>query len=174
MKLLVSFKAIGVPPVPWSVPNIGVANRGGKRVRFARRGKKSCVALGKANLEDWQRLVATNAKEAMDAAGLSIQTGPLCVSMKFLRQTPEGRRDGELWTVPVKWDEAKEKFVKQGRSEPDVTNLFKGTEDALHGVVFGDDCQDRMISARTCYGRFDGVEVRVYAIEPGDFPGDAE
>jgi Holliday junction resolvase RusA-like endonuclease len=173
MRKLVMFEALGLDAVPWSVPDIGITTtRTGKRVRFARRRKKSALALGKASLDDWQRFVAESAREAM--AAIPIATGPIRVHMEFLTQTPPGHKHGELWSVPVRFNEEAGEWVKtqpRGKPEPDLVNLFKGTEDAIQSVVFANDVQTRVVSAVALYGPCAGVRVHVYEIEPGDFPG---
>ena len=176
MKKLVAFECLGLAVVPWSVPEIGVSRREGcKPHRFTRRSKKSRLAFGKASLDDWQRYVAGAAREAM--AAVPIPAGPVRVHMEFLARTPAGRRHGELWDVPLRFREDKGAFTKtqpRGKPEADLVNMFKGTEDAIQGVVFEDDVQSRMISAIALFGPADGVRVSVYAIEPGDFPGRGE
>lgn len=173
MKKIVQFEALGIEPVPWSVPEIGVANRGGKRVRFTTRSKKSKLALGKASLEDWQKHVANSAREAM--ATIPIQTGPLKIHFEFRVHPPDGKASGQIWDVPIRWNDDKGVFTKtqpRGKPEADVVNLMKGTEDALEGIVFENDVQTRIVSASMLYGPVDGVRVFVYQIGPEDFPGE--
>lgn len=176
MRKLLAFKAMGLAVVPWSVPDIGVATAaGGRRVRFARRGKKSRLAEGKASLEDWQRFVADAGREALGDSG--VYAGPIKLHIDFYARTPKGRRHGELWAVDVRWDESKGAWSKRtvkGGNDPDLTNMFKGTEDAIAGVLFANDVQCRITSAAAWFGPADGVTVTIYAIEPGDFPGRGE
>jgi len=172
MKKLVTFQAFGLAVVPWSVPEIGVNRRGAKPVRFTKRSKKSKLFLGKASLEDWQKFVAEAAREAM--ATIPIPIGPIRLHIEFHARTPKGKRHGQLWEVPLKWNDEAGKFVKtqpRSKPEPDLANMFKGTEDAIQGTILTDDVQTRVISAITVFGPVDGVIVSVYAIEPEDFPG---
>lgn len=172
MKKVVQFEALGIDPVPWSVPEIGVVNRGGKRVRFTTRSKKTNLASGKASLEDWQKHVAAAGREAM--AKIPKPVGPLKLNFRFMARPPEGKKSGELWNVPIRWNEDKGLFTKtqpRGKPEPDLVNLIKGTEDALQGIVFEDDIQTRSVSGCCFYGHVSGVQVTVYEFDPDDFKG---
>src|SRR5262249_21746977 len=147
MRKLVVFDAMGIEPVPWSVPEIGVVNRGGRRIRFTTRSKKSNLAAGKASLEDWQKHVAAAAPEAMEKA-----PRPTChikIHFAFTIRPPKGRLPGQVCEAPLRWHEEKGVFTKtqpRGKPEADLVNLIKGTEDALEGVVFENDVQTRIVS----------------------------
>jgi Holliday junction resolvase RusA-like endonuclease len=163
MKKLVSFQALGLDPVPWSVPEICVTKAGR---RFSRRAKKSNLVLGKASLEDWQLHVKQAAQDAM--AGISKPRGPLRIDMVFHATPPLESARGTAWVVPLKWNEESQEYTKtqpRGKPEPDLVNLIKGTEDALQGVVFEDDVQTRSITAEMVYGVAPGVYVTVYTLE---------
>lgn len=173
MKKIVQFEALGIEPVPWSVPEIGVVNRGGKRIRFTTRSKKTNLASGKASLEDWQKHVAAAAATAMEKIPKPV--GMLKLHFEFRVRPPEGKSAGELWNVPLRWNEEKSQYIKtqpRGKPEADLVNLVKGTEDALEGVVFENDVQTRIVSAIALYGRINGVRVYVYQIDPDDYMGD--
>jgi Holliday junction resolvase RusA-like endonuclease len=172
MKKLVTFSAFGLAVVPWSVPEIGVNRRGAKPVRFTKRSKKSKLSLGKASLEDWQKFVANAGREAM--AKIPMPLGSIRLHIVFHTKTPKGKKHGQLWEVPLKWNEKAGMFVKsqpRGKPEPDLINMFKGTEDAIESVILTNDVQSRVISALTVYGPVVGVIVSVYEVEPTDFPG---
>lgn len=169
MKKLTTFQALGLAVVPWSVPEICKTKAGG---RFTKRRKKSNLVLGKASLEDWQLHVANAARLAM--ASVPRPLGPLKLQIEFFAKTPKGKRHGQLWDVPLRWNEDSQEYTKtQPRSKPeaDLCNMLKGTEDALQGVVMENDVQTRGFSVHAFYGPVDGVTVTVYEIEPHDFPG---
>jgi Holliday junction resolvase RusA-like endonuclease len=175
MKKLAVIEAFGVRATPWSVPDIGnVTTRTGKRIRFARRRKKSDIDRGSVSLEHWQQFVCRAAREAWPNE--DFYTGPVLIEFEFYTRTPEGKQHGQLWEVPVKLNKKGEwgKTQPFGMPEPDLVNMIKGTEDAIAGVIFPNDVQTRMVSAVTLYGRAPGVRVTVYAIEPEDFPGAGE
>jgi Holliday junction resolvase RusA-like endonuclease len=56
-------------------------------------------------------------------------------------------------------------FSKRGKPLPDLTNLVKGTEDALAGIVVGNDVQTCRIETERRYGDYDCVVVAVYALD---------
>jgi Holliday junction resolvase RusA-like endonuclease len=178
MKKLVEFSALGVIPTPWSVPDIGnVTAADGRRVRFAKRAKKSDLTKGIANLEDWQKHVR-NCASSVYGKETEPHRGPVRVVMRFTAKTPEGSKAGQLWDVDLKWNPKANKgdgdWTKTGKRGymADLVNLFKGTEDAMEGTVYHNDVKTRLLTAGCFYGKFDGVQVTVYAIEPEDFPGD--
>jgi hypothetical protein len=186
MKLITTFEVLGVEAVPWTVPNIGnTTTKTGKRVRFARRSKKSSPASGRYSLEDWQSTVRSAAVASMRSAGY---TGPLTdqmhVKYEFFATTPAGKRHGELWPVELSWDKKKHcwsKTSRDGKTDPDLTNVIKSTEDGMaatrHAVadaVFENDCVVRSMSAVTLFGPMPGVRVSVYVIEDADYPGEGE
>lgn len=175
MKKLVSFDCFGVACVPWSVPEIGVSRRGPKPVRFTKRSKKSKLHEGKASLDDWQRYVKLCATEAMQA--IPIPIGSIKLHIEFHSETPKGKRHGELWNVPLRWNDEASEYTKtqpRGKPEADLVNMFKGTEDALQGAVFANDVQTRMLSSVAIYGPMNGIRVFVYTIEDTDFVGIGE
>ena len=159
MRLVTAFDALGMPCVPWSVPDVGVNRQPGRKpTRFAKKDKR---------LETWQQYVERCARKAMERTSLCL--GPIMVRLIFYRKTPPGCRHGDLWTIPVEWNEEKGEYIKQGRTAADCTNLTKGTEDALESVVFGNDGQTCILSVMRLYGPLDGARVEVFEIEPGDF-----
>ncbi len=169
MKRLVEFQALGLAVVPWSVPEICVTSRGR---RFSKRRKKSNLVLGKASLDDWQKHVAGAAREAM--ATIPRTCGPIKLQIEFYCRTPAGKRHGQLWDAPLRWNEELGEFTKaqpRGKAEADIVNMIKGTEDALQGVVFENDVQTRAMSVIALHGPCDGIRVTVYSFEASDFPG---
>lgn len=168
MRKLVTFAVWGYDACPWSVPYIG--RNGGSFQK-----KKSRPAEGILNLPDWQKVVKAAAVKAMTEANAEIILGPTKTHIEFFKQTPPGHRDGEIWTIGVEWNpeaaKGKGAWVKVGKSQPDILNLFKGTEDAIENVTYGNDVQTAIISSSRWYGPRPGVRVTVYAIEPGDYPG---
>lgn len=175
MKKLVAFAVWGYQPCPWSVPFIG--RHGGSY-----HAKKSRPHAGVLNLPDWQGAVANAAKEAMAGAGVELTTAPTKTHIEFFQATPPGRRHGEIWNIAVEWNPDKKDrrgskgkkvggWVKVGKSQPDILNLFKGTEDAIENVTYGNDVQNSIISSSRFYGPSPGVRVTIYEIEPDDFPG---
>jgi Holliday junction resolvase RusA-like endonuclease len=157
MRLVTRFEVFG-RCVPWSMPD-PVITKGGKR-KFV---------LKDPALTAWQEHVADAARVAMFAEPIVL--GPVMLSIEFYRATPYGSTPGDWWSVNV--EERGGRFVKPGRPQPDLTNLLKGTEDAIAGVVFGNDAQVCEIRTTRVYGPQDGVRITVHALEPGDRPASA-
>jgi Holliday junction resolvase RusA-like endonuclease len=187
MRKLVVIEAFGIDVTPWSVPTIGVNRRtkSGKPTRFVKRDKKSNLDRGSASLEHWQAFVKGAAKEAwafpkfhpLAAEPRPPFVGPVHLEIEFYARTPTGKKHGQLWEVPLKLNAKTGEYGKtrpRGKSEADLINMFKGTEDAICEVVLANDVQTRMVTAVTLYGRAPGVRVTVYAIDPEDFPGVGE
>ena len=61
--------------------------------------------------------------------------------------------------------------MKEGNSEPDLTNLVKAVEDCLQGIVYQDDFQVRMHQVEMVYDETPGISILVQEIEGADFPG---
>ena len=90
MRKLAAFEAFGIDAVPWSVPDIGVTKtRAGRRVRFARRPKKSDLDRGRASLGDWQRFVADASHELRSPLGAL--RGQIEVALRRARTADEYR-----------------------------------------------------------------------------------
>jgi Holliday junction resolvase RusA-like endonuclease len=158
MRLVAQFEVFG-RCVPWSMPEVGV--RGG-RPRFCRKDPA---------LIAWQARIVDAARTAMDAA--PVELGPVMLDIEFYRETPLGKQHGDWWDVRVEHAPSKGKHTKRGQMSPDLTNLLKGTEDAIEEVVIGNDAQTCRIVAGRLYGPQDGVRVTAYALEPGDRPASA-
>lgn len=175
MRKLAVIEAFGVDVAPWSVPDIGVnrKTKSGKPARFARRRKKSNLDRGSVSLEHWQRFVREAAREVWPGEPF---VGPVYLEIEFYARTPAGKKQGELWAVPLRRnkDGGWGKSQPRRKPEPDLINMFKGTEDAICEVVLANDVQTRMVAAVTLFGRAPGVKVTVYEIEADDFPGVGE
>jgi Holliday junction resolvase RusA-like endonuclease len=160
MRLVARVEALGVACVPWSVPEIGNGRtKTGRKFRFTTRNKA---------LDEWQSFVRAEAGKAMKGR---ICLGPVMLRIDFFRRTPPGARHGQLWQVPVTWNDDKQKFTKDGKAAPDLVNLFKGTEDAMENVIYGNDVQTCILFSRRLYGPLDGIVAEVFEIQPGDYPG---
>jgi Holliday junction resolvase RusA-like endonuclease len=154
MQLVAEFEVLGQTCVPWSMPDPRLV-----------KGKFKFVAKDE-RLVAWQKELAASARSAMGAA--AVKLGPVMLAIEFYRETPPGKSDGDWWDVRVEWLGGR--YVKRGRHEPDLTNLLKGTEDAVAGVVIGNDAQVVAIQTARLYGPQCGVRVRAFALDTGDRP----
>jgi Holliday junction resolvase RusA-like endonuclease len=146
MRLITQFYIVGQKPVPWSVPKLG-ANR---------------KAEANPKLIAWRDVVRQEAKKAM--TGLPVETGPVRLETTFYTKTPPGKCLGALCVQQVEWDERRGKYTKRGWNQADLTNLKKGIEDVLQGVVYGDDVQVASATEEHRYGQEDGVWVKAFAM----------
>lgn len=175
MILLYTVEARGLEPAPWKVPNIGVDRRNGGKQRFARRPGKSNIGGGRVCMVDWEAFVKDAARLAVNRR--PIETGIIALHFEFFGETPPGKRNGSIWDVDFEFHAKRNVFVKHqrfGRGEADLTNLQKSTEDALEGVVFVNDCQVREVNVRMTFSLVPGVTIKVYRIEPTDYPGEGD
>ena len=143
MRLICEFSE-WAKPVGWALNK----TRGGSRVR-------------PKPLADYHRRIADVCRIAM--AGEPPYLGLVRMEMDVFRVTPSGCRDGDPWGVTVEPD-GKGGYVKKGLPTPDLGNVLKATEDALQGIVIGDDAQCSAHLPRRLYGPREGVVVRVYAL----------
>jgi Holliday junction resolvase RusA-like endonuclease len=130
--------------------------RGSKRPFVNRHtGKVAMVDMGKGSGE-WMGVVKRFAADAYADAPLS---GPVELTLKFVLPRPKahyrtGRRAAELRPDAPTWH----------ASVPDADKLGRGVQDALRGVLYGDD---RQVASKSCfkvYGDRPGVLVRVAPI----------
>lgn len=98
---------------------------------------RSGVSFKDKNLVRWQKDVATCCEMAM--GGRAPYPHPVRLELEFNLK----RRPGSV---------------------PDLSNLTKGTEDALQGLAIVNDRQVREIKATRTVGDADGVMIRVYSI----------
>jgi Holliday junction resolvase RusA-like endonuclease len=165
MKTVVHFKVFCLKPVPWSAPQVYMKERkgGGSRYKSAARNPEC---------EAWQAYVKLHAEEAMQLAEATITLKPVLASVTFFRRTEDPELLGKWWFNGVAWKAGKDgkpgEYVKTGETVPDADNLAKATLDALQGVVFGNDVQVCVLMASRFYASYDGCEVIISELEPGD------
>jgi len=172
MREIADFEIKGFQPAPWSVPDICVTRAGH---RFTKRRGRSNLAEGICNLLDWQKLVSDAARSAM--SGQNPVLGPVRVEATFYIRAPEGKPKGAFCFLPMKWNNKSLEYTKtplKGRTLPDLTNLVKGSEDALQsqhavaamrGMVFHDDWQVVEVVAQRKWGEHGGCRIRVWLLE---------
>jgi Holliday junction resolvase RusA-like endonuclease len=163
MRRIASFNISGFQPAPWAVPEICVTRTG---QRFTRRRGKSNLEEGRVNLKDWQRLVSAGAREAM--AGRPPCLGPVVIKVTFYIRATEGYTVGRPCFIALRYNEASREYTKpslKGSTLPDNTNLFKGTEDAMQGIVYQDDFQVVEEISRREWGEHGGATIEVWLTE---------
>ena len=125
----------------------GVPAPGGSKRAFVRNGKAHLVDDAKRNKE-WR---ATVAQVASEHASQTLQ-GPLRMTLTFVFTRPAGHfgKTGLRRSAP-----------KHPTVRPDLTKLVRSTEDAMLGIVYGDDSQIVTQVALKLYGGQAGCEVVV-------------
>lgn|SRR5262245_10177746 len=106
----------------------GVASGMGSKRAFQPAGFKAPIITdSNRNLKSWQSLVAAAASQAIgDTAAWQLLDGPVRVSFAFYLPRPK--------SLP------KRRAVAHTKA-PDCSKLIRAIEDALTGVVYGDDSQ---------------------------------
>jgi Holliday junction resolvase RusA-like endonuclease len=163
MRAIAVFDILGFQPAPWTVPAICVTRDGH---RFTKRRGKSNLEEGRVNLKDWQRLVSDGAREAMD--GRAPCRGPVKIEVTFYIRATADHVVGRPCFLALRYDEKSKGYTKpnlKGSTLPDNTNLFKGTEDAMEGIVYQDDFQVVEEISRREWGEHGGARIAVWLTE---------
>jgi len=127
-------------PVPWSVPVI--YRYGGCRPN--------------PRLAAWQAAVAGAARLAWGP--LEPTSDPVSLKLTFF--LPRTNESDSGVVVPIlKLNRLTGKITKRGLAQADLTNLAKGTEDALEGIVFVNDILVRHKEEIAYYGDADEIGV---------------
>jgi len=90
------------------------------------------ISTGGKSLAFWRQRIASEAQRAM--GGRELLAGPLVLEAVFSLPRPKSRRAGDHYPD----------------RQPDLSKLVRALEDALSGVVYGDDAQlvDERVSKR--------------------------
>lgn len=149
--------------ISFTVP--GVAAPGGSKRAFKDPKTGRIVVKDDArNNAGWRQRVAVFASQAM--AGRSPFDGPVAVRVVFYMPRPKGhygtgRNAGVLKAGAV---------MARPITKPDATKLWRSTEDALKGIIWGDDSQVVTQSVSKYYevpGRSPCAEIEVMQLRPG-------
>lgn len=103
--------------------------------------------------KDWRAVVAIKAQEAREDG---LMSGPLRLSVTFIFPRPKNHFGSGKKAAALRLDAPKYKT-----SKPDVTKLLRSTEDALTGVVWGDDSQVVEQWATKLYGDEPGAVITI-------------
>lgn len=129
-------------------------------------GSKKAVPMGKARwgvvdandkAKPWKREVTQAAGRAMEDSGTQLLTGPLEVRFTFYVRRPKGHT-GVRGLKPS--------APPFPTTKPDALKLARGVEDALSGVVYGDDAQIVTELLEKRYGTPERVEIEISTLEP--------
>lgn len=143
-------------PIQFFVP--GIPKPGGSKKAFFRPGMRFPVVVEdcKKNKE-WRAVVALAGHEAFPHAPLD---GPLSVTYVFVMPRVKAHyRTGKRAT------ELRDDAPIYHTVKPDCTKLVRSTEDALTGILWADDAQCAVQSARKEYGTTTGCFITVERIQ---------
>lgn len=107
--------------------------------------------------KEWKSMVADALKEVFDGPLLR---GPLAVFMTFIIVRPKGHYRSGKNSHLLKADAPMFPTVK-----PDVLKLARGTEDALKGILWGDDAQTVDLVLQKRYGEPARCSIKVVEME---------
>lgn len=140
-----SFKACGIPQPAGSKRGFPIRRKNGK----------IGVSITDANPKsaDWKTLVSLAASEQFHG---DLMTGPLHVRLKFCMPRPKGH-----YGTGKNADRVKDSAPEFPTTKPDVLKLARAVEDALTGIVYGDDAQIVMEDLQKCYDTNPRVVVSV-------------
>lgn len=137
---MIRFTAFGQPQTAGSKRAFALKRRDGSLVTRANGSPVINVTDDNAKSKDWRRTVAYEARQVFKG---ELLRGALRVSFTFYRPRPQGHL-------------GKTGLTKTGRespyptTKPDALKLARAAEDALTGVVWGDDAQivDEVLAKR--------------------------
>lgn len=159
-KFLLRIDVIGKPEPRGSKTANAVYNKQTKKPLM--KGRRVIVAQRDSNKHsgEWMGIVASAASKAFEAAGyVELFTGPLVASCVFTLVRPGGHFGKGARSSALKASSPAFPAIK-----PDVTKLWRGTEDALTGIVFRDDTQVVRAHIEKVYGASYGAVIRIWAL----------
>lgn len=141
MTPLVTFSVRGIPQ-----------SQGSKRAFIPRGSKRAVVVENNAKLRPWRADVVAAASAAYSAQPVA---GPVALRCVFYFERPKSHTRKQQ---AAPWKDTK----------PDLSKLVRGVEDALKGLIWGDDAQVVQAVSEKRYAEGEhlpGVEVTVGRIE---------
>lgn len=126
-----------------------------KSFRHARTGAIVTVD-DNAKSRPWKQQVAGAAHNALVLRDAQLLTGPLEVSLTFVRARPKGH-----YGSGRNADKIKASAPQWPTTKPDVDKLSRGCLDALTGVLYRDDAQVVRKTVAKFYGAPERVEISV-------------
>lgn len=135
---------LDVNPEPWEIGPLNVVRKNSKYIPFVGRSQQ---------LHDYKLSVQEALRKATEKSGQEIvmMEGKIKLTFFFWRQ----RADYTTW-----------QSRRHRKHEADVTNLIKATEDALQGILFGNDRDSRVVYGHEVEQSPDAKSNLVICIEP--------
>ena len=102
------------------------------------------------NYKAYVRLLAT---QAMKASGFTMIEGPCSIEIFAFFEVPKSKSK--------KFREAALNGLERPTKKPDLSNIVKGIEDALNGLVYKDDSSIVSLKIQKYYSEFPRVEIEI-------------
>ena len=102
------------------------------------------------NYKAYIRMLAT---QAMKDSGFTMIEGPCCLSINAYFEVPKSKSK--------KFREAALSGLERPTKKPDLSNIIKGIEDALNGLVYKDDSSIVSLKIQKYYSEFPRVEIEI-------------
>lgn len=152
------------PLVQFFVP--GLAKPAGSKRGFPIKRKDGSLGVAMTHdnpkTKDWMADVRQHAAAAMAAHRTSLAEGPIAVEVTFFVLRPNGHfgsgKNGHL---------LKPSAPEYPTTKPDLTKLWRATEDSLTGIVWKDDAQVVWQHTRKAFvhaSQVPGVKVEVFSL----------
>lgn len=156
-ELIGRFECFDQDCVPWSVPDIGIAQ--------TRRGPKR-MAKKNPKLTSWQTIINARARTGWRRWS-GPHLGPVALYLTFHFPTTDRDLFGTAYfpAIIVPKPLSRSGHSITGDQPPDLTNLVKAAEDAIKGVWFVDDSQVVEQHNWRYYGARAGVTGEVYSVK---------
>lgn len=151
--------ALNIPGIP--------APGGSKRGFYIAKLKRVVITdAGGERTKNWRAICAEAARQQY--AGDPLQ-GPLQVTFMFFMPRPKGH-----YGTGKNASMLKPNAPTLHTSKPDALKLARSTEDALTGILWGDDAQTALLTVEKRYGTRPGCRVIVEAMSPQQMPLEGE
>jgi crossover junction endodeoxyribonuclease RusA len=155
----IKFTVLGIAQPAGSKRAMPIYRKGANgRQLVTRENGAPVIAVADANPKsrEWKNVVAFTARQAYRG---ELLRGPLHVRLLFFRPRPKSHfGTGKNAAV------LKPSADEYPTSKPDVLKLARGVEDALTGIVWGDDAQIVVEGLKKCYGEPARVEVEIFQL----------
>lgn len=160
--MAIEFQVVGEPATQGSKKVVPICNKSGPVVKNGRVLTRAVEDNPKT--AEWRQQVASAARQAYDGPLL---TGAVSLTLVFERPRPRSH-----YGTGRNAETLKPSAPQYPTTKPDSVKLTRAVEDALTGVIWGDDSQvcEHRISKR--WGQFFRVYVRIEELTPAAPPAE--
>lgn len=133
------------------------ATQGSKKAFYNPKAGRALVVEDCKKNRPWRSDVRNEAEKAIDAQRWELFNGPVFIHLTFCLPRPKGDFNSKGLLKPS--------APKFHTKKPDTVKLARAVEDALKGVVWGDDSQICQEFIEKIYGDQPGVRVEIQTLE---------